>query len=85
MSGGGDQPVKLAPNVLSLPLRQPAVIARSVASLDILSGGRIELGIGAGVSAGPPTTGSMLVAKMLTTPSSGSVVSHRPMKMYPCP
>ncbi|HTU14015.1 MAG TPA: LLM class flavin-dependent oxidoreductase [Solirubrobacterales bacterium] len=40
--------VKLAPNVLSLPLRQPAVAARSVASLDILSGGRIELGIGAG-------------------------------------
>ena len=40
--------VKLAPNVLSLPLRQPAVVARSVASLDILSGGRIELGIGAG-------------------------------------
>ena len=40
--------VKLAPNVLSLPLRQPAVVARSVASLDILSGGRVELGIGAG-------------------------------------
>ena len=40
--------VKLVPNVLSLPLRQPAVVARSVASLDILSGGRIELGIGAG-------------------------------------
>jgi len=40
--------IKLAPNVLSLPLRQPAVVARSVASLDILSGGRIELGIGAG-------------------------------------
>ena len=40
--------VKLAPNVLSLPLRQPAVVARSVASLDLLSGGRIELGIGAG-------------------------------------
>jgi hypothetical protein len=40
--------VKLATNVLSLPLRQPAVVARSVASLDILSGGRIELGIGAG-------------------------------------
>jgi hemerythrin-like domain-containing protein len=40
--------VKLAPNVLSLPLRQPAVVARSVASLDLLSGGRVELGIGAG-------------------------------------
>ena len=40
--------VTLAPNVLSLPLRQPAIVARSVAGLDILSGGRIELGIGAG-------------------------------------
>lgn len=40
--------VRLAPNVLDLPLRPPAVVARAVASLDILSGGRAELGIGAG-------------------------------------
>ena len=40
--------VRLAGNVLSLPLRNPAVLARSVASLDLLSGGRAELGIGAG-------------------------------------
>jgi hemerythrin-like domain-containing protein len=40
--------VKLAPNVLNLPLRLPSVVARSVASLDLLSGGRVELGIGAG-------------------------------------
>ena len=40
--------VRLAPNVLNLPLRQPTVIARSVASLDILSGGRVELALGAG-------------------------------------
>jgi alkanesulfonate monooxygenase SsuD/methylene tetrahydromethanopterin reductase-like flavin-dependent oxidoreductase (luciferase family) len=40
--------VKLAGNVLNLPLRQPAVLARSVASLDLLSKGRIELGLGAG-------------------------------------
>ena len=36
------------PNVANLPLRPPAVLARAVASLDILSGGRAELGIGAG-------------------------------------
>ncbi|MEU1887914.1 LLM class flavin-dependent oxidoreductase [Micromonospora rifamycinica] len=40
--------IRLAGNVLNLPLRQPAVLARSVASLDLLSGGRIELGLGAG-------------------------------------
>jgi alkanesulfonate monooxygenase SsuD/methylene tetrahydromethanopterin reductase-like flavin-dependent oxidoreductase (luciferase family)/FAD/FMN-containing dehydrogenase len=40
--------VHLAPNVLNLPLRNPAVTARSVASLDLLSGGRIDLALGAG-------------------------------------
>jgi hypothetical protein len=40
--------VRVSANVLNLPLRNPAVVARSVASLDILSGGRAELGIGAG-------------------------------------
>jgi alkanesulfonate monooxygenase SsuD/methylene tetrahydromethanopterin reductase-like flavin-dependent oxidoreductase (luciferase family) len=40
--------VRLAGNVLSLPLRPPAVLAQAVASLDILSHGRAELGIGAG-------------------------------------
>jgi alkanesulfonate monooxygenase SsuD/methylene tetrahydromethanopterin reductase-like flavin-dependent oxidoreductase (luciferase family) len=42
------QNVRLSGNVLNLPLRHPAVLARSVASLDLLSGGRAELGIGAG-------------------------------------
>lgn len=40
--------IHLSPNVLNLPLRMPAVIARSAAGLDRLSGGRVELGIGAG-------------------------------------
>jgi alkanesulfonate monooxygenase SsuD/methylene tetrahydromethanopterin reductase-like flavin-dependent oxidoreductase (luciferase family) len=40
--------ISLAPNVANLPLRPPAVLARSVASLDLLSGGRVELGLGSG-------------------------------------
>ena len=40
--------LRLSGNVLSLPLRPPAVLARAAASLDILSGGRLELGLGAG-------------------------------------
>ena len=40
--------VTVSGNVLNLPLRQPAVLARSVASLDLLSGGRVALGLGSG-------------------------------------
>ena len=40
--------IRVAGNVLNLPLRQPAVLARSAASLDLLSGGRFEMGIGSG-------------------------------------
>ncbi|QIS13981.1 LLM class flavin-dependent oxidoreductase [Nocardia arthritidis] len=36
------------PDVANLPLRNPAVLAKSVASLDIMTGGRIDLGLGAG-------------------------------------
>jgi alkanesulfonate monooxygenase SsuD/methylene tetrahydromethanopterin reductase-like flavin-dependent oxidoreductase (luciferase family) len=40
--------VRVAPNVANLPLRQPFVLAKTVASLDLLSNGRVELGLGAG-------------------------------------
>jgi alkanesulfonate monooxygenase SsuD/methylene tetrahydromethanopterin reductase-like flavin-dependent oxidoreductase (luciferase family) len=40
--------VRVSANVLNLPLRPPAVVARAAASLDLLSGGRLELGLGAG-------------------------------------
>ncbi len=36
------------PDVASLPLRPPAVLAQAAASLDLLTGGRVELGLGAG-------------------------------------
>lgn len=42
------QRVRLSANVANLPLRPPAVLARSTAGLDLLSGGRVELGLGAG-------------------------------------
>jgi alkanesulfonate monooxygenase SsuD/methylene tetrahydromethanopterin reductase-like flavin-dependent oxidoreductase (luciferase family) len=40
--------VSLFPDVANLPLRPPAVLAKAAASLDLLSGGRVELGLGAG-------------------------------------
>ena len=40
--------IRVAANVHALPLRDPAMLARAAASLDHLSGGRVELGLGAG-------------------------------------
>ena len=40
--------VTLFPDVANLPLRPPAMLAKAAASLDLLSGGRVELGLGAG-------------------------------------
>src|SRR5205823_1881862 len=42
------QRVSLFTDVANLPLRPPAVMAKAAASLDVLSGGRFELGLGAG-------------------------------------
>ena len=43
--------VHLFPNVANLPLRPPAMLAKQAASIDVLSGGRFELGLGAGAFA----------------------------------
>lgn len=40
--------VRFFSDVANLPLRPPAVLAKAAASLDVMSGGRIELGLGAG-------------------------------------
>ena len=45
---GQTERIHIAANVLNVPLRQPAVLARGAASLDLLSGGRFDLALGAG-------------------------------------
>jgi alkanesulfonate monooxygenase SsuD/methylene tetrahydromethanopterin reductase-like flavin-dependent oxidoreductase (luciferase family) len=40
--------IRIAGNVLNVPMRPAPVLARAAASLDLLSGGRFELGLGAG-------------------------------------
>src|SRR5258708_13900334 len=46
--GARTQQARLLPNVVNLPLRPPAMLAKAAATLDILTGGRMELGLGAG-------------------------------------
>jgi alkanesulfonate monooxygenase SsuD/methylene tetrahydromethanopterin reductase-like flavin-dependent oxidoreductase (luciferase family) len=65
---GRTQHIRLFPNVVNIPLRPPAVLARSAAALDILSNGRVELGLGSGAfidaivsMGGPRRTKSELV------------------------
>lgn len=45
---GATERIAVAGNVLNAAMRPPAVLARAAASLDLLSGGRVELGLGAG-------------------------------------
>ena len=45
---GATEQVRLGTSILVLPYRNPVVLAGQVASLDVLSGGRFILGVGAG-------------------------------------
>lgn len=40
--------LRIFPDVANLPLRPPAMLAKAAATLDVLSGGRFELGLGGG-------------------------------------
>jgi alkanesulfonate monooxygenase SsuD/methylene tetrahydromethanopterin reductase-like flavin-dependent oxidoreductase (luciferase family) len=45
---GRTERIRFFPDVANLPLRHPALLAKAAASLDLLTGGRVELGLGAG-------------------------------------
>ena len=42
--------IHIGTNVANLPLRPPAMLAKQTATLDVISGGRFELGLGAGAA-----------------------------------
>ena len=45
---GATQTIELVPSVIVLPVRQTALVAKQAAEIDVLSGGRLRLGIGVG-------------------------------------
>lgn len=48
MIAASTERISIFPDVSNLPLRQPAVLAKTAATISSLSGGRFDLGLGAG-------------------------------------
>jgi alkanesulfonate monooxygenase SsuD/methylene tetrahydromethanopterin reductase-like flavin-dependent oxidoreductase (luciferase family) len=50
---GATREIRLGPHVAQAPLRNPAMFARQVLTLDHVSGGRVEVGLGTGLVGDP--------------------------------
>jgi len=90
--------IRFFPDVANLPLRGPVMIAKAATSIDVMSGGRFDLGIGAGAFwdavAGmggprrrPGEAGDALVEAMqlLRSALDGERVVSGPGPLYPVP
>ena len=74
--GHATRNIHLATNVASLPLRPPALLAKQAATLDILTEGRMELGLGAP----PDRTGMGSRATVVPTAARARPIRHSRMR-----
>ncbi|HTI15823.1 MAG TPA: LLM class flavin-dependent oxidoreductase [Dictyobacter sp.] len=71
--GARTQHVRIIPNVLSFLLRPPSVLAKSAATLDLITNGRVEMGVGSGASVEAAYTYG---AEMISRPEAISAVEE---------